>query len=166
MLLRIYVSHPYQGGNDVIYNGDLKATPTIELSYFYRFNSWFSLGANFTYMGLYQNEYYVYDRNYAGKSGIHSFALTPRVRFDWYRSKYVNLYSTVGVGLILNNNYDKDFNNQLTNNYLDPWVAVDFTPIGVMAGKKLFGYAELGASASGWGRIGIGYRFGNNNKEK
>ena len=113
-------------------------------------------------MGMYKDIYKVYDGRYIGRTGANSFALTARVRFDWFRSTYVNLYSTIGVGLILNDIYSIYITSEDNSHYLNPWFGVDLTPIGVMAGKRLFGFAEIGAGPSGWGRIGIGYRFDTN----
>ena len=129
------LGHGYDGSYDGIYDGPHYVTPTIEMSYFYRFNNWFSLGGTFTYMGLYKHTYLVYDQTQHSKEGYNSFALAPRVRFDWYRSRYVNLYSSVGAGFVINQWYKHVKSTGYNDSDLEYWFTLDITPIGVKIGR-------------------------------
>ena len=96
----------------------------------------------------------------AGSSSAKSLGVTQRVRLYWLSTKYVNLYSSIVSGIIVNEILKGYKSANWARQAYDPWVSAEITPIGIMVGKKLFGYAEVGTGASGWARAGIGYRVG------
>lgn len=76
-------------------------------------------------------------------------SVLPMVRLLWLHRRNVSLYSSVGLGIVLT--VDEGQTRVL------PWY--DLSLIGCTFGRRLFGFAELGAGMSGTLRVGIGYRF-------
>ena len=73
------------------------------------------------------------------------------MRFTYLNREKVQLYSAVSLGVT------SDFRYEVLPCY-------DFTLFGCAFGKTLFGFAEIGNGFGGWGRVGIGYRFGSTKK--
>jgi hypothetical protein len=65
------------------------------------------------------------------------------------RRKYVQLYSAVGAGVAAR--FDREVGVIIP--------MYDLTYFGIVVGKNLYGFAEVGAGVSGFARAGIGYRF-------
>lgn len=84
-------------------------------------------------------------------------------RYNWYNSKWVSLYSTLGVWILatnatLQNHKTGDFERKwFTHCYAMP----ELTPFGIRVGRKFFGYFEpitIGARSNVL-NIGLGFRF-------
>jgi hypothetical protein len=129
-------------------------SPAINLSYSYQLKSWLSLGAAITYSVL--------DKTYKNqltdemqfKKRRQFLAFTPSVRFDWYRMKYVRVYSGVGLGVAY---YKKKDSFEEKNSC---YGSVDITYLGMSVGRKWYGFGEMSIGTNGFFKIGVGYRFG------
>ena len=115
------------------------------LSYAYHSRRWLQVGATLTFGATIQarrdnltNEKISNESQYAGSA-------MATVRFVYLYRESVQLYSGLSVGLAGG------------SGVCLPWI--DPTFLGCSFGKKLFGFAEIGGGLSGWGRIGVGYRF-------
>lgn len=140
-----------------IYEGPKTYLPSFHLGYSYRLKKWLSLGLEFTYTCSYQNTYDLYtdkktERNYKYYVGI-----TPVLRFHWVRTRYVQLYSSVGIGIGYYGDTEKKEDSKTRSIELAP--SIHFNQIGITVGRKLFGFTELAVSSESILRLGIGYRF-------
>lgn len=147
-----------------LYSYDSRITSgAISVAYSYNALYWLSVGASFTYAGVYQNQYDRITTQKVGKKDSHNFMLIPTARFTYLQRPFVRLYSALGVGLGLSrtNESNRDTNYIPRNDYVDGgwYVPVQFTFFGMSIGHKLFGYTELGAGAKGVFIIGMGYKF-------
>lgn len=147
------------GGDHYSTEGD-SPTCAINFSYSYRLERWLEVGVLFSYNGLY-NDVYLHrnGKQYTvGSKNVTDISLMPMVRFSWYRSRNVRLYSAIGLGVTLSTSrYETDKSNERDLNY---GFAGQFTVFGLSVGRKLFGFAELGSfSSAGVVAFGIGYRF-------
>ena len=160
------------------YSGHYRYTGHIFATYQYRFLPWLSAGLDFDYEHvLWQKSP---DRG-AGciafsecpdelktKANFYNICLIPQVRFTYYWSEYVNLYSGLGCGLLINGGSELNFRGQKTA--CAP--VVEITALGVQVGDDhWFGTAELGGLnaltaltdiymlASRIFSVSIGYRF-------
>lgn len=74
----------------------------------------------------------------------------PQVRFTYLSKRYVKLYSSIGAGVY-------------AGKYGETWKfgpAWQFCPIGVMTGRRVFGFTEIGAGTAYVGlNAGVGFRF-------
>ncbi len=120
------------------------------LSYAYHSRRWLQVGATLTFGAITQarrdnitNEKVSNENQYAGSA-------MATVRFVYLYREKVQLYSGLSVGIAGG------------SGVCLPWI--DPTFLGCSFGKNLFGFAEIGGGISGWGRIGIGYRFDSKKK--
>ncbi|MCH5329618.1 MAG: hypothetical protein J1E04_01545 [Alistipes sp.] len=124
------------------------------LSYGYRIKKWIDLSAAFTYYGEYAVAYSNYDNSRLFRDNRHCYALMPVARFTWLNTRWVRLYSTLGIGVL--------FDTQRRDNGLSmASVSGQFVPAGIAVGKSFFGFAELGIGTQGCLLLGLGYKFNN-----
>ena len=94
----------------------IPTSPSINLSYYYQFKKWFAFGFTGTYArGGEYREGLITNRLYSSTIW-NQFAVTPRVRFDWFRNNIVNCYSSVGIGVSYvyesrKTNYEQSYTN-------------------------------------------------------
>ena len=134
------------------YISDLKATPAISLEAYYTLNQWFRFGLNVVY-GAYENQVMngITDQVSRERKG-QSFIILPTASVNYYQKGALGLYMALGAGAGYYAGFD-NMENKLAFN-------VQFTPLGIEYGRKLFGFAEAGlGTAVSWVRGGIGYRF-------
>lgn len=134
------------------YISDLKATPAISLEAYYTFNQWLRFGLDVIY-GTYENQVMngITDQVSRERKG-QSYIILPTASVNYYQKGALNLYMALGVGAGYYSGFD-NMENKLAFN-------VQFTPLGIEYGRKLFGFAEAGlGTAVSWVRGGIGYRF-------
>lgn len=135
------------------YHGEYIATCPISLGYMYRLRKFLWLGASVSYMGVFGDVFDAHDNSFLYRHKETQIAFLPSVRFSYLNKKYVTLYSGFSSGFLLN--FEKD--NGATNVYFHPTFQV--TAFGVSAGRKFFGYTEVGFGYKGYITAGIGYRF-------
>lgn len=132
------------------YKGAQYFTGVLSLSYAYQLRHWCQLGGTVNFAAV-TRPYYdnitnkkAYDRN------SYFASIMPTVRFTYLNREKVQLYSTVSLGVAVG--------------VYETVPCYDFTLFGCSFGKSLFGFAEIGNGLGGWGRVGIGYRFGSTKK--
>lgn len=98
----------------------------------------------------------------AGYSHTHLFSVMPSVRFSWLNKKHVTLYSglSLGIGLI----FDEAKDNTVHTLETEPMIAGQLSAVGIQAGGKWYGFAELGIGTLGFVQAGFGYHFNKENK--
>ena len=100
-----------------------------------------------------------------------SLTLMAHLKINWLNTKYVNLYSKVGQGLMAWGYRLKEYRpdlyeiNMPSNKLVDRInYAYQFTPIGIEVGTKQYaGFLQLGVGMEGI--ISIGFRYGIKDKE-
>ena len=133
------------------YTGDYKYTGHIFATYQYRFKPWLSAGLNFDYEQVFWKHcpdagenrvpYTECPDELKTKADFYNICLIPQVRFTYFWSKYVNLYSGIGVGLLINGGSELNFRGQKTA--FAP--VIEITALGVQVGDDhWFGTVELG----------------------
>ena len=115
------------------------------VSYAYRFRRWFEFGGTVTYCVASQHRRDLETNKIVESMNHHAVSIMPTCRFSYLNREKVQLYSAVSGGVVIG------------SGFTFPWL--DATLFGCSFGKKVFGFAELGAGVGGWGRVGIGYRF-------
>jgi hypothetical protein len=129
-------------------------TPTymitpISLEYNYYVKKWLSIGGRATFTALYNEVRNIATEEKLYSNGSYGVGLILNLRFEYLRREYVQLYSTVGLGLAARFQYNRGI--------LIPMY--DFTYFGISVGKGFYGFAEIGAGLSGCARAGFGFRF-------
>ena len=115
------------------------------VEYQYRFRYWFNVGGMIDYSGVVWDKVH---RNGIGEEvsrdencNFHNIAIMLTTRFTYMHSKYVSLYSGLGVGLNINTGSELDYRGRKTA--LAP--ALNLTVLGMSVGnEKWFGAVEFG----------------------
>ena len=105
------------------------------------------------------------------KVSQNSFSILPHLKINWLNTKYVNLYSKVGQGIMAWGYNLKEYQpdlyqiNMPSNKFIDRIdYAYQFVPIGVEVGTKQYaGFIQCGLGMEGI--ISIGFRYGLKDKE-
>lgn len=145
--------------NDFLYNGAYKNSCGYALSYMYSPRKWLSFGLYVGYTGWWQSQFTNSTSQLHSTNFEHHIMFVPTVRFSYLNRRNVRLYSSVGIGYGLCLERTKDSNGALTQSYKSAFVPVQFTPIGVSVGRRLYGFAELTVGSMANLSAGIGFRF-------
>lgn len=131
-------------------HGSEYVTGVFSAEYSIHLRRWFSFVAYAGINGMWGKKYDpASDTEFDCIRGV-SVQIIPAARFQWVNSKYVRMYTTVGVGVYM---------GTYGGNYVF-YPAAYTTPIGISVGRQIFFYAETSLStASMGGNFGIGYRF-------
>lgn len=129
------------------------------LSYSCRIKKWFEVGGALSYYGYYTSTFSNFDNSKLYGYNLHYISVMPTFRFSWLNRPFVRLYSTIGLGVMVE---AERWLHRSTNLYL----SAQFTPVGIAVGKSLFGFAELGFGTQGMALVGIGYRFNDKNRTR
>lgn len=126
-------------------NRRYRHTGHLVLSYQYRVNSWFGAGGRCDASAFLWDTY-----TFTGGSmtpqkieaqHCYNIAVMPEVWFTWYHHYWVDLYSSLGIGMVVNGGTETDENGKKTV----PGAAVDATILGCSVGTNhVFGSLELG----------------------
>lgn len=132
------------------------SSPAITASYLYRFNRWFWLGGNISYVGKHAEIYdYLTDKK-TGVSNENMLSFAAYARFSWFNREKITLYSGFGMGASYRF-YNRS--SEMDGLKVNTIFVGQMTFIGVEAGGKWFGFAELGTGYKGIFTAGFGYRF-------
>ena len=89
-------------------------------------------------------------------------SVTPLLRFNWVEwSGFVTMYSKVAVGMtFIGDSYSAepgcDYSVQSKKQH---YFGYQVSPVGVMVGRRLSGFAEVGFGTHGLAQLGLAYRF-------
>jgi hypothetical protein len=146
---------PFQDGiRDMrSYTGPLYQLSTLGLSYSKQVKPWLGVGAKATFGATWQSEFDTYTNEPLYDYNMYNVAALLDFRFSWLRREYVEMYSSVGVGLMAH--------IERANGGLTPMADVAF--VGLKVGKTFYGFIEVGAGVGGSARGGFGIRFNSKN---
>ena len=143
-------SFRYQMKESNYYKGAEYFTGVLSLSYTYQLRRWCQLGGTVNFAAVTRPYYYNITNKKAYDRNSYFASIMPTVRFTYLNREKVQLYSAVSLGVAVG--------------IYEVVPCYDFTLFGCSFGKSLFGFAEIGNGFGGWGRVGIGYRFGSTKK--
>ncbi len=145
--------------NDFLYDGAYKNSCGYALSYMYSPRKWLSFGLYAGYTGWWQSQFSSTTNELNSTKYEHHIMIVPTVRFSYLNRRYVRLYSSLGIGYGLCLERTKDSNGAVVQAYKTTFAPVQFTPIGVSVGRRLFGFAEVTVGSMANLSVGIGYKF-------
>ena len=119
--------------------------PPISIEYNHYVKDWFTMGVKGDFTTIYKFD----DEANNGIIGNFLLGGMLNMRFEYLRTEYVHLYSSVAIGGGV----------RLSNKYIIFVPMIDLTYIGLSAGRNVFGFVEIGGGMCGWARAGIGCRF-------
>ena len=144
------------------YNGRNLSLFPMSIGYYYQVLPWLQVGGELSaYTNSLINAYDPISSNRIFNYTNTSLYLTAGVRFIYYQTNFVQLYSGLSVGVRMN--IESKTSTLPYDSYVpsieNVGVAFQATAFGVRFGKKVYGFAELGCGYKGILSIGIGTRF-------
>lgn len=114
------------------------------------FKRWFTLSFSAGFNGLWRSMYDPVDNCVSERYGGLVFTFLPEARFNWINTRFVRMYSSVGLGIAAGGFIDE----------FHVYPAFQIAPVGIALGRRTFFFAES-AIGSSWmgGKMGLGYRF-------
>lgn len=144
------------------YNGRNLSLFPMSIGYYYQVLPWLQVGGELSaYTNSLINAYDPISSNRIFNYTNTSLYLTAGVRFTYYQTPFVQLYSGLSLGVRMN---IESKTSTLPFDSFAPTignvgVAFQATAFGVRFGKQVYGFAELGCGYKGILSIGIGTRF-------
>ena len=144
------------------YNGRNLSLFPMSIGYYYQVLPWLQVGGELSaYTNALINAYDPISSNRIFNYTNTSLYLTAGVRFTYYQTPFVQLYSGLSVGVRMN--IESKTSTLPYDSYVpsieNVGVAFQATAFGVRFGKQVYGFAELGCGYKGILSIGIGTRF-------
>lgn len=123
--------------------------------YFRALNNTFSVGGAFSFFGGGADRVDKDTREKTGEVMYRGVSLMPSVKAFWFRKAHWAMYSKLGAGMMLLNDYDVEGDNSMEPNF-----AVQLSPVCVEAGGKQWrGFFEAGGGMEGFVAAGVRYSF-------
>lgn len=137
--------------NDNEYTGPTYISGAYSFLYNYRFKKWFELSAAFVYSGCYSSAYDRFSGEYRSPMNFHSISVMPIARFVWLNRKYIRMYSSIGLGV------SAVYSDYYSAVKIHPAAMV--SPVGLLAGDRVYGILELSFGTTGLVTAGIGIKL-------
>ena len=129
--------------------GPMRRFMTLSANYHRQIKPWFALGCKSSFAGIWQSTFDSISGVKRYSENVYNIAALVDARFSWFRSDMVEMYSSVGLGLMA---HIEKMGGAL-------WPMFDIAAIGISVGRSFYGFLEIGAGCSGSTRIGFGFRF-------
>lgn len=100
-------------------------------------------------------DYSSFVRAYSHSSAYHLFSIAPRLRVDWFRRRFITLYSSLAVGVMAEVDHNKTTGKKITDVY--PYY--ELTYLGAKFGGRVYAFVDISSSMVGFCRAGMGYNF-------
>lgn len=147
------------------YFGPTRTLGAIGVGFDYAVCKWFSVSMDLALTSFWRDRFDAVSNTSVGTDKAFAFYLLPRAKFMYLNHRTVRLYASFGAGAVFYNGFDKlsyRYEDSSGVHFVDHSLraCAQITPIGVEFGRKLFGFAELGAGSLYVGmQAGIGYKF-------
>lgn len=131
--------------------------PTFGVEYGYNLKRWLEIGGGLYYGSIGNKMMYAASGEYMGVQWTHLSTLLVNVKFNWFNSKWVRLFSSIAAGVtMVNTNWsESSVGDEVTTLHFSAGV----TLFGMTVGRKVYGTVQLGSSYSGLVSVGVGCRF-------
>lgn len=128
-----------------------KTSGGITAAYYYRVAYALSVGVAFTYTGLYGDIFDTRTGRKVSSNDMTTISVAPALRLQWLNRPMVRCYSALAIGPAVDITSIDDGR--------ETYLGLSGTIVGVSVGRRLYGFAEVGAGMQGILSAGIGYRF-------
>ncbi len=128
-------------------------TPFLSANYLYNINKHWAIGAFFSHESATRSFYENATNQQVSKEVLNYLTPMFQVRAAWLNRPYVRMYTSCALGVTVIPKTKYAAGTEVLPGF-------QFNPVGISAGKKLFGFAEIGIGTNYFGgTCGIGYRF-------
>lgn len=128
-----------------------KTSGGITAAYYYRATYALWVGVAFTYTGLYGDIFDTRTGRKVSSNDMATISVAPALRLQWLNRPMVRCYSALAIGPAVDITAIDDRR--------ETYLGLSGTIAGVSVGRRLYGFAEVGAGMQGIFSAGIGYRF-------
>lgn len=128
-----------------------KTSGGITAAYYYRATYALWVGVAFTYTGLYGDIFDTRTGRKVSSNDMTTISVAPALRLQWLNRPMVRCYSALAIGPAVDITSIDDRR--------ETYLVLSGTIAGVSVGRRLYGFAEVGAGMQGIFSAGIGYRF-------
>lgn len=128
-----------------------KTSGGITAAYYYRVAYALSVGVAFTYTGLYGDIFDARNGRKVSSNDMATISVAPALRLQWLNLPTVRCYSAIAAGPAVDITSIDDGRQT--------YLGLSGTIVGVSVGRRLYGFAEIGAGMQGIFSAGMGYRF-------
>lgn len=161
---------PYTWFTPDTYRGATHTTGMFHFAYTYRVAKWCAVGGMVSYARFFDKTYDRFTNECVGFHNTHYFSLMPTARFSWFNHPCVTMYSGVsaGVAVVYDRNYLEAIDMYASQNEagINIGLAAQATLFGIQAGRKWYGFAEVGIGTRSFLTAGFGYHFTRGKVEK
>lgn len=140
-------------------------TPAFSISYVYRFTKVIGLSIIYTYAPKFEDIEYTplhEEKLIIGRENLSTHTLMPMLKVNWLNTKYVDLYSKAGIGLMyLDNRFENYYPNRFSLISENKKFFVGFQIIfaGIEIGTNQYaGFLQYGLGCQGY--LAAGFRLG------
>lgn len=142
------------------YGGDVYCSGTFSVEFCWILKKWFTMSAGIGYNHFWKTMYSGATGESTGTAHASAYYLLPQARFTYFSRLYVKLYSAAGLGMTIYDNNSRRGRFEVGQPDLSMNLMLQLVPIGITAGNRVFGFAELGIGSMFTGiNAGIGFRF-------
>ncbi len=131
--------------------------PTINIAYNYRFNKTLGIEVVGSYSREESNYFDTFTEQFLIKSSETHLSFLANLKLYWLNRKWVTMYSSFGLGASFYT--EKNRGGLEGRGGTESTVVAHLALIGAKVGGRFYGFGELGPSAIGSLRIGLGYKF-------
>ena len=128
-----------------------KTSGGITAAYYYRATYALWVGVAFTYTGLYGDIFDTRTGRKVSSNDMTTISVAPALRLQWLNRPMVRCYSALAIGPAVDITSIDDRR--------ETYLGLSGTIAGVSVGRRLYGFAEVGAGMQGIFSAGMGYRF-------
>ncbi|MBP5365583.1 MAG: hypothetical protein J6Y82_06640 [Bacteroidales bacterium] len=160
------------GVAEMKFGSDDEAGIAYNFQYNRRFTKHLSAGADFTYQRITNGVYPGWiekslskeEKNeMVGKMKSHYLSLIPLAKLFWFDTKYVGMYSKLGLGItFLDREYDPckaQYSHVEKNSNRHCFLGLQLSPIGIEVGRDMRGFLEFGYGTMGLINFGLEATF-------
>ncbi len=131
------------------------------MGYTYNFTKLLAVQANISYEEGWIDRFRRSDGGLSAKSDDMYLSALAAFKVYWFNRPCVRMYSHIGLGISFNRYYNDPIEalgqGERVFKLVPAW---QIAPLGIMVGRKFFGFAEIGiGTCFAGGSVGIGYRF-------
>lgn len=134
----------------------MSSCPSLGLEYGYNIKKWLNVGGGVYYTNVTIPRVYKETGQFAGSFTCNFTQVMANVKFYWFNSEWVRLYSSVGAGICISDRINTVDKYERT---VDISMMCDLRLLGITVGKKFYGNFQFGTITTGFVTAGIGYRF-------
>lgn len=135
-----------------------KSIGAINIDYTHKLNRWLNVGVNANYSELKHDVFF--NKTLTGCSDKKYYTVMPTAKFNWFRRKYVSMYSRVSLGVTVGDITEENESEHKSEHLTRTYFMAHVSPFGIEAGSNnIRAFYEVGLGQAGVAQLGVRARF-------